>query len=267
MKRQPGNWRFPFRRAQLHAQLRQPDQAVRDYSAALALAPGEPAVLVSRAEAYLELDQLDRAREDCEKVGRPERGDADLSSRLASVRAKVNDRVRSVFLRTARRDQPPFRVRVEVDHADRTYRDGEEVRLTITSEKDGYLYLLRCDPGNRVACVFPNKGQKDARIAAASPVTVPPKGTPGWRVGPPPGPQVFKALVTDAPLKGLALADLTREDATPLGTGQEAIDRLRALEGELTGRPGVWAEDAITIAAGTRTVAMPLRFLPTSLVW
>ena len=72
--------------------------------------------------------------------------------------------------------RPGFMVRVSVDRDDRIYREGQSVRFTVRSEKNGYLYLLNARVDGKVTCIFPNRFQPDNQIRATTPIDVPAKG-------------------------------------------------------------------------------------------
>ena len=54
-----------------------------------------------------------------------------------------------------RQRQPAFYVRADVDHVTRTYRDGDSLSVTITSEADGFAYVLYKQADGKVFMVFP----------------------------------------------------------------------------------------------------------------
>jgi len=105
-------------------------------------------------------------------------------------------------------DNAPWMVRVSVDRSDRTYRLGEEVKVTVRSEEKGYLYLFNIDSEGESFCLFPNDYQKDNQIEAEKDVLIP-QGKFRFVVGNPVGKELIKAIVTKEPLQSLKLADLT----------------------------------------------------------
>jgi hypothetical protein len=130
-------------------------------------------------------------------------------------------------------ENPGWMVRVSVDHPDRIYRVGDEVVVSVESEKDGYLYLFNIDANNEVTCLFPNKFQSDNKIQAGQAVKVP---TAGFRIRVDPaaiGKEVIKAVVTKDPVNELKLSDLTRGGPTLV-----PLEKFRRLLLELsTGNP------------------------------
>lgn len=120
---------------------------------------------------------------------------------------------RGIFVDEVRNDHPAFLVRVNVNHPDRIYRQGEELRVEVVSAKAGYLYLVYCDAGGNVSCLFPNAFNRDNRIAAMQPITIPrPCEADGssfrLRIGAPFGNEVLKAIVCVNPLDANALGML-----------------------------------------------------------
>jgi len=64
-----------------------------------------------------------------------------------------------------------WKVTVNLNSADRTYRDGDEVIIKVTSEKSGYLYIFNVLPNQEAAvCIFPNNKQKDNKISGGQEV-------------------------------------------------------------------------------------------------
>jgi hypothetical protein len=116
---------------------------------------------------------------------------------------------------------PPFLVRVDVDRADRLYRGGETIQVSVRSEREGYLHLFYCDASGQTTCLFPNQIQADNRILANETVIVPAAHAPfQLRVGPPFGTEVLKAIVTTEPLQSIELETLTKGGFTPLKPGK-----------------------------------------------
>jgi hypothetical protein len=143
---------------------------------------------------------------------------------------------------------PAFALRLEVDHADRTFRGGDELNVTVTSGEPGYLYLLDCVPSGEVRCLFPNRVQKDNRIRANQPVQIPSGGTYHLRIGPPYGREVLRAIVVRQPLDSLEMARLLAEESTALDTGgvKAIFLEMRRRQFE-AGKPGVSAEQSLEI--------------------
>ena len=92
------------------------------------------------------------------------------AARLAE--AQQAETARGVIIEEVRNDQPAFMVRVDVDHPDRIYRHGDEMRVSVVSEKAGYLYLIYCDAEGKMYSLFPNHVDQDNRIPAGQHTTL-----------------------------------------------------------------------------------------------
>lgn len=152
---------------------------------------------------------------------------------------------RGMLVEEVKNDAPSFFIRVGVDRPDRTYRVGDLMQVTVSSERDGYLYLFYLDAGNKLFCIFPNEYQSSNFIRAGDPsVTIPQPGSGfRFRVGEPTGREILKAVVALEPVKGIKVADLTKAKATPMTTqGLKSIDvELEKISS------GAWAEQQIEI--------------------
>lgn len=80
---------------------------------------------------------------------------------------------RGVIIEEVRNSSPVFHVRVVPDRPDGTYKGGEELKLTVRSDAEGYLYLFYATAEKKVLLLFPNYVQKDNKIPAAKTVNVP----------------------------------------------------------------------------------------------
>jgi len=71
-------------------------------------------------------------------------------------------------------DQPGAGLRVigAVDHADRRYRVGEPVSLSVEVNRAAYVAVLRVMPNGATTLIFPNRRHGNAQLAASSPLHV-----------------------------------------------------------------------------------------------
>jgi hypothetical protein len=146
---------------------------------------------------------------------------------------------RGVMVEEVRNDTPSFMVRVDVDHADRVYRGGEVMRVFVTSEKAGYLYLLYCDAERNMTCLFPNRLNQDNMIPAGQTVPIPQPGSRfALRIGPPYGQEVLKAIVSLSPLAQEQLQTFLSDRATT----QSKLQGVKGVQIQFQDRPGQWAE-------------------------
>jgi hypothetical protein len=65
-----------------------------------------------------------------------------------------------------------------VDHADRSYRLGEPIGVSVQVNKAAYVAVLRVMPNGATTLVFPNSRQLTARVPADSPLHIPEPGAP-----------------------------------------------------------------------------------------
>jgi hypothetical protein len=65
-----------------------------------------------------------------------------------------------------------------VDHADRTYRLGEPIGLSVRVNQAAYAAVLRVMPNGATTLVFPNRWQATARVRADSMQRIPEPGAP-----------------------------------------------------------------------------------------
>ena len=159
---------------------------------------------------------------------------------------------RSVVVEEIRNDRPAFMVRIDVDHADRVYHGGEEMHVGVTSEQAGYLYLIYCDAGRKLNCLFPNRLDQDNRIPSGRMVQIPPLGALfRLRVSPPFGQEVLKAIVTLAPLSREQLGEILS------GGNERGLKSLRESVKDLTDG---WAEHHVlttTVPPGDSAAPTP----------
>jgi Lhr-like helicase len=65
-----------------------------------------------------------------------------------------------------------------LDRADRSYRVGEPVTLSVQVNKAAYVAVLRVMPNGATTLVFPNSRQATARVPADTPLRIPEAGAP-----------------------------------------------------------------------------------------
>jgi len=106
-------------------------------------------------------------------------------------------------------DSASWKVKVSVDHDDLNYQVGDVVKVTVTSEHEGYLYVFNLDPEGEITCLYPNKTQNTNQIAANKSVLVG-AGAFDIKVSEPTGKDIVYAIVTTEPLKDLKLDELTK---------------------------------------------------------
>ncbi|HPP54202.1 MAG TPA: caspase family protein, partial [Thermoguttaceae bacterium] len=152
-------------------------------------------------------------------------------------------RYRGLVVEAVRNPAPAFMVRVDVDRPDRTYQAGQLVQVKVISGKPGYLYLLYINADGALQCVFPNRFQKDNHIPDHQEILIPAPSSPfRFRVGPPFGREILKAVVSLKPLDPhlWGVKSLNDLDVTPLDPDQakKVLDTLQQT-------PGEWAEHEV----------------------
>ena len=165
-----------------------------------------------------------------------------------------------------RNDHAAFAVRVSVDRKDRTYEKGELMRVTVRSQRDGFLYLLYKQADGSSKCLFPNLYESDNRIRRSVPITIPtPKQGFRLRCNDPLGDELLVAIVSKRPVavETLGARSLTQEVVTDVNLETFARAIRKGFDAEATapaGLPHQWAEHTVqirTVPADARGVAGP----------
>jgi hypothetical protein len=96
------------------------------------------------------------------------------SERLTDAQAVIAD------MKIGSSDQPGAGLTIigAVDHADRRYRAGEPVTLSVEVSKAADVAVLRVMPNGATTLVFPNRSQASPRMSANSPMRIPAPGAP-----------------------------------------------------------------------------------------
>ena len=137
-----------------------------------------------------------------------------------------------------------FAVRVEVDHPDRVYAEGDLLRVTVEPGEDGYLYLFYRDAAGNVTMLFPNRFQKKNLIKKRESVTVPTTSSIFQiRIDAPFGRERLKAVVSREPLEFFADTDLTGINMLQIAEedGHELAKSVMKM------KPSDWAEQHVDI--------------------
>lgn len=161
-----------------------------------------------------------------------------------------------------RNDRPAFVVRVSVDQKDRIYEKGELMKVTVRSQRSGYLYLMYKQADGSSKCLFPNVYESDNRIKADEDITIP-TSDQGFklRCNAPFGEELLVAVVSGRPLRveELGVQSLTKEIVTSVDLERfaEAMRKGMYAEGSTpAGSVDQWAEHSVritTVPSGSRT--------------
>lgn len=172
--------------------------------------------------------------------------------------------------------RPSYFVTVNVDHPDRVYREGDKLRMTVSSERSGYLYVFYINSAGKEYLVFPNEFQQENYIQAKQLTTIPrPDSNFDFVVrGPNFGREYIKALVSPHKLERLEQSQPRGKSVTPLdeGTMMKSARDLGVEERQNPGgqanstplvamRPGVGEHhvEILTMPAGERRQSQPRR--------
>lgn len=71
-----------------------------------------------------------------------------------------------------------LRITGAVDHADRRYRVGEPIVLSVEVNQPAYVAILRVMPDGATTLIFPNRRHRSAQVPANAPLRLPEPGDP-----------------------------------------------------------------------------------------
>ena len=67
----------------------------------------------------------------------------------------------------------PLNIKTKLDRADGIYKPGEELKLTVETSDDAYIWVFDTGTSGRVHQIFPNKYEEDNFVRAGQSVTLP----------------------------------------------------------------------------------------------
>ncbi len=145
---------------------------------------------------------------------------------------------------TARTEQPGFLVRVSLNRASRSYREGDVLSMHVVSEKDAYVYVLYQQADDTVLQIFPNRTQPDNRVKAHEEVQIPAADDLfRWMIGPPFGREVIKVIAATKPVEHFETDPARLRRFTPVPAKQ-----LKEVDEEIEATPPAeWTESDIEI--------------------
>ncbi len=139
-----------------------------------------------------------------------------------------------------------------VDNPGLTYAVGQPLHLMVRPKHDAYITVVDVGSSGRVAILYPNHYQRDARVRAGSTVMIPSHGA-SWEinVGGPAGVDLIQVIASRRPLTLPELTQLVRSsEGSPFVTlGRSGEEVARDLVAQLT-QPGTGTE----ANAGVRNV-------------
>ncbi len=96
--------------------------------------------------------------------------------------------------------------KITLSSSKKKYKIGEEISFTITSDKDGYLWLGYVSPQDKISVIYPLEQGAEHKIPADQPMQIPPQDS-DWKIKatPPAGSLLIFAVVAekDVPLRYL----------------------------------------------------------------
>ena len=152
---------------------------------------------------------------------------------------------------------PNFYVQVSVDHADHIYRAGDNMVVTVTTNKNGFLYLIYKDAGGKTTLLYPNKFAQNNQIQANVTTKVPsPTMNFDLRTMAPFGKERLQAIVTLNPVdigqaqafqNGEIFKDLSDKTPDAIAKAMGVVERPGAASAEFA----EFTTEITTVAAGT----------------
>jgi hypothetical protein len=83
-----------------------------------------------------------------------------------------------------------------VDHADRRYRVGEPIALSVEVNQPAYVAVLRVMPNGATTLIFPNRRHANAQVPANAPLRLPEPGAPVVITADKPGLALFELVAS-----------------------------------------------------------------------
>lgn len=138
------------------------------------------------------------------------------------------------------RHSETFYVNVSVNHENRVYEEGDMMKVSVTSSRDGYLYLLYKDASGNSALLFPNKFHQSNKINANQETLVPSVLMNfDLKTMAPFGKELLQAIVTSAPIEHSSVTNFRGCDSVKILTETD----LKNFSETLSRAMGVVARD------------------------
>ncbi|WP_424946641.1 DUF4384 domain-containing protein [Candidatus Spongiihabitans sp.] len=136
-----------------------------------------------------------------------------------------------------------LKVVASVDRVDRTYRNGENVVLTVTTTEDAYLWIFDTGTSGKVHQIFPNQYTKENFVQANSPTTIP-SDEYNFVVSYPEGTELLTVIASasDAPLTDKLVAGVTGPFLALNGTAESVAKDLSV---SLSDQHPIWDKDVL----------------------
>lgn len=142
-----------------------------------------------------------------------------------------------------RPSNPAFLVRADVNHATRSYREGDTLSLNVACEVDAFIYVLYKQADGQIFQIFPNAKRPNNRVQARQAVAIPgPEDLFTWVVGEPFGKESIKVLASREPLEGLSDPAALQKFFNPVSN-----NLLKGIQLELGKATQSWSEDCVEL--------------------
>src|SRR6266849_1322247 len=188
---------------------------------------------------------------------------AETSEELETQLARDLTVAQKPIFQIGEQQQGAGRIEVEawVDNPSLTYAVGQPLRVMVRPRQDAHITVVDVGTSGRVAVLYPNHFQRDARVRAESTVMIPGQRA-GWeiKVGGPVGVNLIQVIASPQPL---SLPELTKlvstNETSPLVTlGRSAEEVARDLVPQL--KPAATASEP---SIGVRNVLVRVMPAPT----
>jgi hypothetical protein len=155
----------------------------------------------------------------------------------------------------------PMEVDAWVDNPSMTYAIGQPLRVMVRPKQDAYITVVDVGASGRVAVLYPNHFQRDAKVRGGGTVMIP-AASASWQINVtgPAGVDLIQVIASRQPLSLPELQALTRtNDENPLiSLGRSADDVARDLVTQLKPQPSGDVRNVGIRNLMIRTVAAPV---------
>lgn len=122
---------------------------------------------------------------------------------------------------------PGFRINVSIGNR-YEFKPGDTAKFTVTSTADCHLILLNIGSDGSVTLLYPNKYHRNNRIRKGETIEIPPPNTFRYRINPPGGQEMIKAIATREYIDpwGIDVGNLSTTFKSLQGEPDEIVDNL-----------------------------------------
>ena len=127
----------------------------------------------------------------------------------------------------------PLAVRVAAVNDAQRFARGEAVQLTVRPSRDAFVYCFHQDENHKIARFFPNRWQRDSRVASSAGVQLPGPMRFEIVMNPRGVVETVSCFATERDVLAQLPAGLNGGDFTPLAAA--SLDQVRSAFAKLTG--------------------------------